>query len=145
MRRVALVSVILLAATLRALSQAPQAPPPQLPTFRGGTNLVQVDAIVADADGRPIVDLTASDFALLDDGRPVPIDRARMGELRVIEPLLAFVRQLPPADLAAVYYPLDSVTDVAFTRDREPVMKRSEPSMDVAATTSRSARSKKSI
>ena len=40
-------------------------------------------------------------------------------ELRVIEPLLAFVRQLPPTDLVAVYYPLDSVTDVAFTRDRE--------------------------
>ena len=45
----------------------------------------------------------------------------RMGELRVIEPLLAFVRQLPPTDLVAVFYPLDSVTDVAFTRDREKV------------------------
>ena len=39
----------------------------------------------------------------------------RMGELRVIEPLLAFVRQLPATDLVAVFYPLDSVTDVAFT------------------------------
>ena len=47
----------------------------------------------------------------------------RMGELRVIEPLLAFVRQLPPTDLVAVYYPLDFVTDVAFSRDREPVLK----------------------
>jgi VWFA-related protein len=47
----------------------------------------------------------------------------RMGELRVIEPLLAFVRQLPPTDLVAVYYPLDSVTDVSFSRDREPVLK----------------------
>ena len=45
-----------------------------------------------------------------------------MGELRVIEPLLAFVRQLPPTDLVAVYYPLDSMTDVHFARDREPVL-----------------------
>ena len=31
------------------------------------------------------------------------------GELRVIESSLAFVRQLPPTDLVAVYYPLDPV------------------------------------
>ena len=48
----------------------------------------------------------------------------RLNELRVIEPLLAFVRQLPPTDLVAVFYPLDSVTDVAFSRDREPVLER---------------------
>jgi hypothetical protein len=47
----------------------------------------------------------------------------RLNELRVIEPLLAFVRQLPPTDLVAVFYPLDSVTDVAFSRDREKVVK----------------------
>jgi VWFA-related protein len=160
---------VLLAATLRASSQAPQAQPPQPPPiFRAGTNLVQVDAIVTGEDRRPVVDLTAADFELLDDGKPVPIDRVRflgaaeysgdstlapirthedeereasrddvrvyaivlddyhvqrMGELRVIEPLLAFVRQLPPTDLVAVFYPLDSVTDVAFSRDREKVMK----------------------
>jgi VWFA-related protein len=158
----------LFAATLQA-SQAPSvSPPPQPPTFRGGTNLVQVDAIVADANGQPMTDLAAADFEVLDDGKPVPIDRVRflgsaaysgdatlapirshedeereasrddvrvyaivlddyhverMGELRVIEPLLAFVRQLPPTDLVAVFYPLDSVTDVAFTRDREKVEK----------------------
>jgi len=48
----------------------------------------------------------------------------RLNELRVIEPLVAFVRQLPPTDLVAVFYPIDSVTDVAFTRDREPLLKR---------------------
>lgn len=46
-----------------------------------------------------------------------------MGELQAIEPLLAFVQQLPPTDLVAVYYPLDSTTDVHFSRDREPVLK----------------------
>jgi len=140
----------------------------QPPIFRGGTTLVQVDAIVADAGGQPITDLGAGDFDVLDDGRPVPIQRVRflgadvysgdptlalirthddeereasrddvrvyaiflddyhvqrLGELRVIEPLLAFVGQLPPTDLVAVYYPLDSMTDVHFARDREPVVK----------------------
>ena len=180
MRRVWLLSVVLILSTLTALlaarslaeARADQAreggPPPQPPTFRAGTNLVQVDAIVSDPNGQPIVDLTAADFGLLDDGKPVPIDRVRflgaaeysgdstlapirthedeereasrddvrvyaivlddyhvqrMSELRVIDPLLAFVRQLPPTDLVAVFYPLDSVTDVAFTRDREPVLK----------------------
>ncbi len=167
MRRIWLLSAVLLTATLSASQSAPQQPQP--PIFRGGTNLVQVDAIVTDQDSRPLVDLTAADFELLDDGKPVPIDRVRflgaaeysgdntlapirthedeereasrddvrvyaivlddyhvqrLNELRVIEPLVAFVRQLPPTDLVAVYYPLDSVTDVAFSRDRELVLKR---------------------
>jgi VWFA-related protein len=164
-RRIRLLSAVLLAATVHAASRTAQVQPP---VFRGGTTLVQIDAIVTDEGRRPVADLTASDFELLDDGRPAPIDRvrflgaddysgdptlapirthddeereasrddvrvyaivlddyhvARMGELRVIEPLIAFVRQLPPTDLVAVYYPLDSVTDVAFSRDREPVLK----------------------
>jgi hypothetical protein len=76
-----LVSAALLAATLPAASQAPQpppSPPPQQPPiFRGGTNLVQVDAIVADPNGQPIVDLAAADFELLDDGKPMAIDCVR--------------------------------------------------------------------
>jgi VWFA-related protein len=163
-----------LLATLQLSAQTPSSPAPGLqpasaqpPIFRGGTNLVQVDAIVTDQDNQPLVDLNAADFALLDDGKVMAIDRVRflgaaeyagdstlapirthedeereasrddvrvyaivlddyhvqrLNELRVIEPLLAFVRQLPPTDLVAVFYPLDSVTDVAFTRDREPVL-----------------------
>jgi VWFA-related protein len=158
----------LFAATLQAQQAPSVSPSQQPPIFRGGTNLVQVDAIVADANGQPMTELVAADFEILDDGKPVAIDRVRflgaaeysgdttlapirshedeereasrddvrvyaivlddyhvqrMGELRVIEPLLAFVNQLPPTDLVAVFYPLDSVTDVAFTRDREKVTK----------------------
>jgi VWFA-related protein len=164
-RRLWVLSAVLLASTLRVSSQEPQRGQP--PVFRGGTTLVQVDAIVADQSGRPLDDLTAADFTVLDDGRPVTVDRVRflgaaeyggdpalapirthddevreasrddvrlyaiflddyhverLGELRVIEPLLAFVRQLPPTDLVGVYYPLDSVTDVNFARDRAPVL-----------------------
>jgi VWFA-related protein len=158
-----LVALALVTATIYASPQ-----PPQPPIFRGGTNRVQIDAIVTDDNRRPVTDLAAADFELQDDGKPMPIDSVRflgaaeypadatlapirthedeereasrddvrvyaiflddyhvprLGELRVIDPLLAFVRQLPPTDLVAVYYPLDSVTDVAFSRDREPVFK----------------------
>jgi VWFA-related protein len=189
-RRIVLLSVVLLAAyaaraprehwrglaetRLDAMrdggAQEPRAPQPtQPPVFRGGTTLVQIDAIVTDNERLPIIDLTAADFELLDDGKAMTIDRVRflgaedysgdrtlapirsladeereasrddvrvyaivlddyhvprMGELRVIEPLLAFVRQLPATDLVAVFYPLDSVTDVSFMRDREPVLQK---------------------
>jgi VWFA-related protein len=144
-------------------------PSQQPPIFRGGTNRVQIDAIVTDDNRLPLTDLGAADFDLQDDGKPMAIDSVRflgaadyagdgvlapirtledeereasrddvrvyaivlddyhvprMGELRVIEPLLAFIRTLPPTDLVAVYYPLDSVTDVAFSRDREPVERK---------------------
>src|SRR6476646_5745922 len=156
----------LAAAGVAAQTQPPPTQPP--PVFRGGTTLVQVDAIVTDGSGEPIVDLAAADFEVSDDGRKVPITSVRflgaaayagdatlapirthddeereasrddvrvyaiflddyhvqrMGELQVIEPLLAFVQQLPATDLVAVYYPLDSMTDVHFSRDREPVLK----------------------
>src|SRR5262249_57420916 len=47
----------------------------------------------------------------------------RLSELGVVDPLIAFVRQLPPTDLVAIYYPLDSMTDVAFSRNREPALR----------------------
>jgi VWFA-related protein len=174
-RRILVASTLLMMLTLRLASQPADARFSQAreggqpPVFRGGTNLVQVDAIVTAPDGRPLTDLTVSDFEVFDDGKPVTIDRVRflgaaayagdstlapirthedeereasrddvrvyaiflddyhvrrMEERRLIEPLLAFVRQLPATDLVGVYYPLDSVTDVNFSRDRERVIKQ---------------------
>ena len=45
----------------------------QQPTFRGGIELVEVDAIVTDGRGRPVKDLTPADFEILEDGRPQPV------------------------------------------------------------------------
>jgi VWFA-related protein len=160
------IPAVVIAAGVLVSAQQPATQPP--PVFRGGTTLVQVDAIVTDGSGEPIVDLATPDFDVSDDGRKVRIESVRflggaayegdatlapirthedeereasrddvrvyaiflddyhvqrMGELQVIEPLLAFVQQLPPTDLVAVYYPLDAMTDVRFSRDREPVLK----------------------
>ena len=45
----------------------------QQPTFRTGTNLVQIDVVVSDSDGRAVDDLAVADFQVLDEGRAVPI------------------------------------------------------------------------
>ena len=37
--------------------------------FRVDVNLVQVDAVVTDKDDRPVTDLTAEDFTILQDGK----------------------------------------------------------------------------
>ena len=67
-----------------------QQPPPQPttppPTFRVEVNYVELDALVTDANGNPVADLTVNDFEVLEDGKPqkisafapvnIPIERA---------------------------------------------------------------------
>jgi VWFA-related protein len=61
--------------------QTPQEPPPV--TFRVEVNYVEVDAIVTDANGNPITDLTQKDFQILEDGRPQTISTFSMVNLPV--------------------------------------------------------------
>jgi VWFA-related protein len=61
-----------------ALSASPAAQPfPQnqteLPRFRGGVELVQLDVSVLDRDRRPVTGLTAADFTVLENGRERPV------------------------------------------------------------------------
>ncbi len=65
-------SLVVFALLLSAIQQI------QPPTFRSGTNLVQIDAIVDDRDGQPVTDLTVDDFELLDDGKPMAIRSLRL-------------------------------------------------------------------
>src|SRR5207302_1407134 len=75
--RLSLVSVALFASGLRLHSQSTPQPPAQGPVFRAGTTIVQVDAVVTTSDAAPVADLTAADFEVLDDGRPVAIQSVR--------------------------------------------------------------------
>ena len=52
--------------------QAQQTPAPQ-PVFRSGVELVQVEVVVTGRDGRPVHGLSASDFVVLDRGKPQEI------------------------------------------------------------------------
>lgn len=46
----------------------------QPPSFRAGTVVIEVDAIVTDGSGRFVPSLTAADFELLEDGKPQRIE-----------------------------------------------------------------------
>ena len=59
---VAVGALIAAAAALRAQT-------PQQPTFKSITDLVQIDAVVVDKQGRHVRGLKASDFTLLDRGK----------------------------------------------------------------------------
>ena len=53
--------------------QTPQTPAPQL-TFRAEGNYIEVDAIVTDAQGNFVRDLTANDFEVSEEKKPQAID-----------------------------------------------------------------------
>jgi VWFA-related protein len=56
------------------LPQVHQAQTPSTqPTFRLGIDVVQVDVSVLDDKRRPVRDLTAADFTVLEDGKPRPV------------------------------------------------------------------------
>jgi VWFA-related protein len=65
-----------LAASVVSVALAQQAPAPatesgQPPlTFRVEANFVEVDAFVSDTSGKPVTDLRATDFQVLEDGQP---------------------------------------------------------------------------
>src|SRR5262245_26119758 len=61
-----------LACAFLVQSRAQQAPAPNA-VIRIDVNLVQVDAVVTDAKGKPVTDLKVEDFELLQDGQPQKI------------------------------------------------------------------------
>src|SRR5690349_17555163 len=62
-------AVAAVVATAQLLAQQSGAPP-QAPTFRGGVELVAVDFLAVDNQGRPIPDLKTGELTLRVDGKP---------------------------------------------------------------------------
>ena len=59
-----------------AVPTAPDAAPPEQPTFRASANLVTVDAVVTDKDGRHVTDLTVADFEVIHAGHRLTAQHA---------------------------------------------------------------------
>src|SRR4051812_49638750 len=68
-------AVLLLAAGASAQEQQPPQPPRT--TFKSTVDLVPVDVNVLDKSGRPVSDLTSTDFSLTVDGQPRRIASAQ--------------------------------------------------------------------
>src|SRR5262245_42469262 len=80
--RMAIVAVLSLVAPFGArhgaepaaqAAQDPQQTAPQTPTFRTGIDLVRVDVVATDREGRQVANLTENDFEITDEGRRQPI------------------------------------------------------------------------
>ncbi len=66
-RPAAIAAAGLLASALGVRAQTPTT------AFRAGVEVVDVDVSVLDKNRRPVLDLTAADFTVLEDGKPRPI------------------------------------------------------------------------
>lgn len=66
-------SMMLVAGGLWAEGAASQLPGPAIFRDRTEVHVVNVEALVTDADGRPVTGLTADDFEVLEDGKPVTV------------------------------------------------------------------------
>jgi VWFA-related protein len=73
-----LVALLLVSAAAARTQDRPASPGERAqPTFRGGVNVVRVDAIVTDDSGNPVTDLTKDEFEIVEDGRVQVIDLFR--------------------------------------------------------------------
>ncbi len=89
-------TLLFVAAVAAALAQARQDAPPS--TFRTGTTLVEVAAVVVDSHGAPIRDLTEHDFSVLEDGQPRPLVSFKRSEHRPADiPPAAVMSGVPSA------------------------------------------------
>ena len=141
MRRLVLVVLSVVTAGY-ALTEA-QAP--SQPTFRAGTTLVEVSAVVT-RDGRPISDLRPEEVVVLDNGQPQPLVAFEYVDLRKVEgpaqrrdfvlvvddlhihpartqatigAALAFVDALGPYDRFAVVFTAPADSTLQFSTDRD--------------------------
>jgi len=64
--------------TLAARAQPNAQSTPQQPTFRGDVNVVRVDVVVTDKSDQPVLDLTADDFVVTDEGRQQRVDMFKL-------------------------------------------------------------------
>jgi len=76
-------ALVLVAGRAFLVGQEPQAPP-GTPTFRVGTRLATIDAVVVDKDGQHVTDLEPGDFEVVERGKTQPVRQALY--VRVIGP-----------------------------------------------------------
>ena len=79
-------------------------------TIKVNTRLVQFDVVVTDSQGRPVKDLTAADFTVLQDGQPQTVRAFEMHSPGAVDK--AAVASADAAKLASVALPTNTFTNV---------------------------------
>jgi VWFA-related protein len=74
--RLSLLALLLLATVALPAQQPAPDRPEAAPVFRASADLVTVDAVVTDGDGRHVTDLTAADFEVTVSGKPQDLQQA---------------------------------------------------------------------
>ena len=128
-------SARLQAGSLREVAQTQNAAPQA--TFRGGTDLVQVDVSVLDGKRHPVRGLTAADFSIFEDGQPREIQAFSEVSLadRVRSRDASWTREVP-SDVATNLTALEEGRLVVILLDRSiPVGEPSITARRVATAT----------
>src|SRR6188472_1566237 len=73
MSRLTALAVVCVVALFGLMVAAQQAPPAQVPVFRGSVDIVHLDVSVLDKNRVPVRGLTQADFTVLEDGKPQPV------------------------------------------------------------------------
>jgi VWFA-related protein len=134
-----------LAALLLAVILPLQAGPSSSALASDSEGVVRITAVVTDPRGQPVAGLKTADFDLLVDGKPQTLDSVEVAGAAADQPrtfaflldefhtaaehstivresVLRFVDQyLKPSDFAMVVKPLDSLTTISPTADREAI------------------------
>lgn len=97
--------VAALVACVVLLASAQQQPPPAA-TFQVEVNFVDIDAVVTDARGNVVSDLTKEDFELLDDGKPQEISAFSLVDVPVPTAAARPAREIAATDVKSNAQPI---------------------------------------
>jgi VWFA-related protein len=94
----------------------------QLPTFRSTTEIVAIDAFVTNSQGRFVSDLSKSDFAIMEDGQPRPVESLELVDLR--QDGAAHVTAATPGSGVRGRLHILVIDDLHIASDRSPAARR---------------------
>src|SRR4051794_21762637 len=110
-------------------AQQPDAPSQNAPVFRTSAELVTIDTVVTDGDGKPVTDLTRDDFEVTVGGKRQPLEQAVY--IRTQDQ----PRALAAARAAAHVSSGDASTAVAATSPASRILAANRTSPDQVART----------
>jgi len=111
---------------------------PAIPTVRISTNLILIPISVRDRNDNPVTNLRMNDFAISENGIPVPVEHFGMPELTQLDVVLVFdltsslwfyfdlVKEASSGFVRSLYRPGDSVSVVGISSEPKILLERND-------------------